>query len=244
MKKLVGICFAVFAIALLTSFFLVFSLLNIFHEFEIVSGKTLLCISGVVSIIFAIICVISIIILFKSEKKTKLGHWLNINGSKLFLAYILLIVFFYSIKAEVFLTIEDMKELISLEWVILGTSITVFLIWHVITIEYLEKKLPVKPQSVIPTKKILYIQKKEAFYSDATMLLNNANLLFINLIGLIIATAYVYVTSRTANLFSQTLVTAVLLLCTNTVIGLVADIFKLFNERKLCFKQQKQHLLM
>lgn len=213
-------------------FVFTFSLTNIFYEFELISADVVLYTSLITAGIFAIVCLIIVIALTKAERKTKIGHWLSINGAKLTLAHILLLLFFFSVKPEVFLTVTDMKELLSLEWVILGISITAFLIWNVVTIEYLQKKKPQKPQSPLPTQTWLYLQEKENFYSDATSLLSNVYLLLINLSVICIATGTLYVTSRAATLFSQSIVILGLYLSTNTIIGLILDILKPFNEKK------------
>ena len=213
-------------------FILAFAFINIFHNFELVSANVLLYASLIIAGIFSIVTLIVVIFLMKSERKTKIGHWLLINGAKLTLAYILLLLFFCSVKSEIFLTIKDLKELLSLEWVILGISITAFLIWNVVTIEHLQKKKPQKPQSPLPTKTWLYLQEKETFYFDATSLLSNVYLVLINLIVVCIATVNIYVTSRTATILSESIVILGLYLSTNTIIGLILDILKPFNEKK------------
>lgn len=232
MKTLIKVCISTFLIAFVGMFSLAFLFIHIFYNLELVSDNVLLYTSLIVAGIFSIVSLIVVIFLMKSKKKTKIGHWLSINSAKLTLSYILLLFFFSSVKSEVFLTIEDMKELVSLEWVILGISITVFLIWNVVTIEYLQKSKPQKPQNSLPTKIWLYLQKKEDFYSDATSLLSNVYLLLINLTVICIATVNIYVTSRTATIISESIVILGLYLSTNTIIGLILDIFKPFNEKK------------
>lgn len=232
MKTVIIICISTFLFDFLGAFILMFAFINIFYNFELVSVNVLLYAPLIIAGIFWIVSLIVEIYLMKSEKKTKIGHWISTNRAKLTLAYILLLLFFLSIKSEVFLTINDLKELLSLEWVILGISITAFLIWNVVTIEYLQKKKPQKPQSPLPTKIWFYLQEKETFYSNATSLLSNVYLLFINLIIICIATVNIYVTSRTATILSESIVILGLYLSTNTIIGLILDILKPFNEKK------------
>ena len=232
MKTVVKICISTFLLAFAGMFILAFAFINIFHNFELVSANVLLYASLIIAGVFSIVTLIVVIFLMKSERKTKIGHWLSINGAKLTLAYILLLLFFCSVKSEIFLTIKDLKELLSLEWGILGISITAFLIWNVVTIEYLQKKKPQKPKNPLPTQTWLYLQEKETFYSNATSLLSNVYLLLINLIVLCIATANIYVTSRTVSILSESIVILGLYLSTNTIIGLIFDILKPFNEKK------------
>ena len=232
MKTVIKVCIFTFLLAFVGMFILAFTFINIFYDFELVSANVLLYTSLITAGLFSLVSLIVAIYLMKSERKTKIGHWLSTNGAKLTLAYTLLSLFFFSIKSEVFLTINDLKELLSLEWVILGISITAFLIWNVVTIEYLQKKKPQKPQSPLPTKIRFYLQEKETFYSNATSLLSNVYLLLINLIIICIATVNIYVTSRTATILSESIVILGLYLSTNTIIGLILDILKPFNEKK------------
>ena len=131
-----------------------------------------------------------------------------------------------------FLTIKDVKDLISLEWTIMGISITVFLIWNVVTIEYLEKSKPIKPNNSSQFRQWWYIREKESFYSEATQLLNNLYLLLINLLCLCCTTGYIYIANSPLTIFSQNIVIWVLFLCTNTIIALILDILKPFNKKK------------
>lgn len=223
---------SVFLLALIGMFVLAFSFINIFCQFKLVSEENVMIDSSIVAIIFALICLGITVYIIKSEKKTKIGHWLNIHLAKLLLGYVLVLITFGSIKAEIFLTIPDIKNLISLEWGIMGISITIFLLWHVVAIDYLEKKKPINPSNDSPLKKALYLSHKEDFYSDVTLLLNNVYLLLINLVGLIYLTAHVYITLREPNIFSQCMVIVVLYLCTNTILSLIIDVLKPFNEKK------------
>lgn len=130
------------------------------------------------------------------------------------------------------LTFDDMKEMISLGWTIFGISITIFLIWNVVAMEYLGKKKPQKTTPIIPIDISLYIERKGDFYSSATMLLGNVNLLLVNLMVLAAGTVLVYIALREATIFSQSVTYFVVFLCINSLVGLFVDILKPFNEQK------------
>ena len=232
MKKYYRVLLGILVLSLLAMFFVSFAFLNVFYEFDLISAQSLFLSSLVFSVLSAFVCVLIAEILIRAEKKTKLGNWLSCNSAKLTLAYLLLIVFFLSIKAELVLAIQDIKEILSLSWTIFGISMAIFLIWNVIATDYLEKRKPNKPTSNFPLKKWLYINDKGNFYNDATMLLSNINLLTINLFFLVVATGYVYIYHREASIFSQSITFFVLLLCTNSIVGLFLDILKPFNEKK------------
>ena len=232
MKKYFRVLLGILVLSFLAMFFVSFAFLNVFYEFDLISAESLLLFSLVFSFLSTVACVLIALILIRAEKKTKLGNWLSCNSAKLTLTYLLLIVFLLSIKAELVLAIQDIKEILSLSWTIFGISMAIFLIWNVIATDYLEKRKPNKPTSNFPLKKWLYINEKGNFYNDATMLLSNINLLTINLFFLVVATGYVYIYHREASIFSQSITFFVLLLCTNSIVGLFLDILKPFNEKK------------
>lgn len=232
MKKLIGIGTAIFALAFLASLLFFLTFFGIFHDFYLISDTVWIYGSCIAAAAIAIVSLVIAVVLMKSEKKTKLGNWLSTNTAKLLLVYLLLDIFFVSIKSEIIWSFSDIKEVISLEWTIFGISGAIFLIWNVVAIEYLSQKKPKKPETIFPTKIWQYIQEKGNFYSSASMLLSNINLLFVNLVCLIVATVFVHVLSCEVTMLNQTLVILVLFLCTNTILGLFLDIVKPFYEKK------------
>lgn len=232
MRSIIKLSIFVFFSIFAAAFIFLHLFMNIFIQFELISDEMAVYISLIISIILAIVSVIVFLLDIKAEKKTKIGHWMQIYTSKIVLGYIFLILFFTSFESEVFLTKEVARELLSLEWVILGISIAIFLFWNVKVIDYLDKKKPTKPQDCLPTKKMIYIQAKENFYFDCTMLLKNIYLLIANMMIVCASTAAVYLSSKEMNLFTQTILVFGLFLSTNTIIGLIFDILKIFSEKK------------
>ena len=219
-------------------FLLIYSFMGIFCEFQLLSENTVLYSSLVVAGNFALICLGVAIAIIKTDKKTKLEQWFTINASKQFLSYKLLKLNFPSIESEVFLTNKDIKELLSIKWTILGISVAVFLIWNVVAIDFLENKKPQPPQSKMPTRFLIYLQKKENFYFDATLLLSDVYFLLLNVVFLCIETSFTYITPSESSIFSQSLAIFVLYLCTNTIVLLILDILKPFNEKKKSMLQE------
>ncbi|MBQ8815002.1 MAG: hypothetical protein IJZ85_10975 [Lachnospiraceae bacterium] len=240
MKKILGIMLATFVIMWIASFALVFSILHVFCEFELISTTGLFTWTCIFASVLSVLCLIITIVLIKTEKKTKLENWLSNNRAKMMLAYTFITVFCLSIKAELIMTIEEMKEIISLSWSISGISMAIFLIWNVIAIEYLENKKPNKPTSCLPTKTWKYIQARGDFYHDATTLLSSINLMLVTMLFLVTTTVFVYVSSREATVFAQSMSILGLLLCTNTVLSLLFDILKPFNEKKKAMLQESK----
>lgn len=237
MKYIVTACIKTFLFTFIGIFFLIFSFLNIFYQFNLLSAQVLLFSSCTISITFSLICAIVSVVHMRSEKRTRLSQWINLNAAKFASSYLLLTAFFYSIRPDLCLATDDIKSLISLEWGILSISVTVFLIWNVVIMEYLEKRKPHEPKNALPTKVWIYLQEKENFYSDATQLLSNARLLFFNLIAVCIATYSIYISSETRTLISQSIAIFALYFSSNTILGLILDILRPFNERKKALLQ-------
>ena len=232
MKKSIGIWIAIFVLVFGGALIFFLTCLGAFYNFSLISNAVWIYGSCIAAAIFTIVSLAIGAVLIKSKKQTHLGNWLSTNAAKLMLAYILLDVFFVSIKSDIIWSFSDIKEVISLEWTIFGISAAMFLIWNVVAIEYLDKKKPKKPESKRPIIMWRYIQEKGTFYSNASVLLSNINLLSVNLICLIIATILVHVSSCAVTMLNQTMVILVLFLCTNSILGLFLDILKPFNEKK------------
>ena len=232
MKYLLGLLSVIFVGTLLLSFLLFFCVLGVFHEFDIVSTKVQIWASFAAAVVFSVVCLWVAIRNLKAGKKTKFENWLSNNSARIMLAYTLLYIFSISVRTEVFLSFAEMKEILTLGWTIFGISAAIFLLWSATALKYLEERKPIKPNSKFPTKTWLYIKEKETFYSDATFLLNNVNLLLANLLGLSIATVFIFVIHRKASVLSQSITIFVLLLCTNSIVGLFLDMLKPFNEKK------------
>ena len=77
MKTVIKVCIFTFLLAFVGTFILAFSFINIFYDFELVSANVLLYTSLIVASIISIFFVIVVIVLIKSEKKTKMEHWLS-----------------------------------------------------------------------------------------------------------------------------------------------------------------------
>ena len=240
MKKILGILLATFVIMWIASFALVFSIMHVFCEFELISTTGLFTQTCIFASVLSILCLIITIVLIKTEKTTKLENWLSNNRAQMMLACTFITVFCLSINAELIMTIEEMKEIISLSWSISGISIAIFLIWNVIAIEYLVNKKPKKPSSCLLTRTWKYIQARRTFYGDATTLLSSINLMLVTMLFLVTTTVFVYVSSREATVSAQSMSILSLFLCTNTVLSLLFDILIPFNEKKKTMLQESK----
>lgn len=240
MKNKWKILLAVFIVAFL-GFLILFALFfNALFELNLISERLLKSGTCIATLIVSIFCEIVAIILLKSDKKTKFGNWISNNIAKIMLAYTLLTVFLASIHPDVVMDFSDIKEIISLCWTIFGISIAIYLIWNVVTMDYLEEMKPIKPKSDLPIKISVYIQEKSFFYSNAIWFFSNVNLLLINLYALIIASVLGYVIVREATILTQSITILTLFLCTNSIVSLFLDILKPYNKKKKAMLQETE----
>ena len=79
---------------LLLVFLLVFSFINMFHEFNLISSKVSLYVLCIATVVLTVLLIIVVKTINKSDKKTKFKLWVDVNEAKLTLAYILLFLLF------------------------------------------------------------------------------------------------------------------------------------------------------
>lgn len=114
-------------------------------------------ISGIVAFVGAVLIVRST----KRLRETKLSFWIGKNFSKLLLGYILTVLTIGSINSQPIWDADMVSEVLSLQWTIFGLSLTIFLVWNVIMVEFLKAKQPkVSDSSSLYQKYTLALEKK------------------------------------------------------------------------------------
>lgn len=240
MKRLWGTYLLTFVIVLLLLSILLYCVISVLIEFKLTSVGVINLWSAIVVLVVSIIFVLACIVSSKKLKKSKIINWLSNNIAKLVLTYSLLMLFLLSLRSDIIFDIDEIKEILSVGWTIFGISSSIFLIWHIVVIEYLNNRKPHKPIYDLPIKAWRYIEEKGDFYRDATFLLTNATLLLVNLLGLSTTTVTIYVTYREVSILTQSMTILSLFLCTNSLVGLFLDMLKLFREKKrLLLKETK-----
>lgn len=235
MKKIllnIGLCILVFVVAMAMSFLYLFTFTNVFCRFNLISKVFMLIFSAALSLIFSISVTIYTIIRTNSLKSTKLSNWLAMNWHKFSLYYVISIICFAAIENEIIFDFNALNNLISLEWTIFGISITIFLVWNVLIVNYLKEKKPKEKQGCLPLEKLKTITQKGEFYQNANSLFNSVTLLIINIIVLVLASAVTYMNKNSINLFNQNIAIVSFFFCTNTLIELFMGILKPLSEEK------------
>lgn len=230
--KRIKVIVVTFLISLVAFWLQVTTIGDALYEFHLVSSKPSYLLSLCIGLLPAIICAVITNYLLNTTRYTRIENWLSRNISTLLLVYILTNVFCISIKSTLVWSYAKIKELLALEWTILGISIAIFLIWNVIAIDYLDKKKPQCPADSSQLSTAMYIKKKSDFALEAKLLLSNINLLLVNVLFLLITTILIYIGSSDATVLGQNAVLIALLLCTNTISGLFLDIYKFYFAKK------------
>lgn len=230
--SLLGLFALIFISSLFFSFLYLFSFINIFAKFNLISDILGAKIAFFLSLFFSVCAVIYQIVRFNSHKKTKFSNWIAMNYPKLILYYIISIICLGAIKSEVIFTIEELRALISLEWSIFGITITIFLVWNVIIVEYLKKKKPICETSISPIKRMRYIEDKGSFFQSASTDFNSISLLIIDVLILTFATSSIYISSSEINLFNQNLAVIAFYFTSNTLLEFFLSILQPLKENK------------
>lgn len=235
MKKIllnIGLCILVFIVSIAMSFLYLFTFMNVFCRFNLISKVFLLIFSAALSLVFSIFVTIYTIICTNLPKSTKLSNWLAMNWHKFSLYYVISLICFEAIRSEIIFDFNALNNLISLEWTILGISITIFLVWNVLIVNYLKEKKPKEKQGCLPLEKLKTITQKGEFYQNANSLFNAVTLLIINIIVLILASGATYINKNSINLYNQNIAIVSFFFCTNTLIDLFMGVLKPLNEEK------------
>ena len=230
--KLLGIYIGTFSLSLLFSCVYFWSFFSIFDRFGVLDASKCTCLATVFGVVLSCLILVYIIVWVNSSKKTKLDNWLSLNCPKLLLYHIISSITFISIKSEIIWSFEEMKDTVSLEWTIFGLSVTIFLVWNVVILQYLKDKKPKKINDAGLLQKRRFIKDKTDFYHRASVTFNTITLLTINLFVLIVTTAIVYIIKDTISLWNQNIVIFCFYFCTNTIIQLFLDIVQPLNEDK------------
>ncbi|OUP05843.1 hypothetical protein B5F35_16345 [Anaeromassilibacillus sp. An200] len=239
--KLVSLKVLMFCTSYFLVFLFLFALFRCFNEFEILPDTVYLPASVLFSAVVAIGFRICSVLSKKYTKKTKLKNFWEMNYSYFLLAYFISIFCMVSLKSEIVWTLEKLEEILSLEWTIFSISITIFLVWNVLILQFLKEKQPSEEKSNSLINKIGYIQKKANFHGQASLFFNSVYLLTINLIVLLFATSVVHFsTEQTVTILNQTVTSITFYFCTNTISILFLDILKpLSQEKKTMLEESK-----
>ena len=143
------------------------------------------------------------------KKESRIIFWLKKNRSKIIVSAASISILLASITNEVIWTSDEINNILTIEWTIFGLSLTIFLVWDVIIVEYLKRKQPVATGTESFIEKYDLLEKRQSFLREVESTFLITVLLAVNLLLLLVSTGLVYIC-----LFQEEVVTQTIVLCT------------------------------
>ena len=234
--KTFGLFLAAFSVIFFFVVILVGSILVCINKFIDIPGMVWfwrgLKISGIVAFIGAVLMVRST----KRFRETKLSFWIGRNYPKLLLGYVLAVLTIGSINSQSIWDADMVSEVLSLQWTIFGLSLTIFLVWNVIMVEFLKEKQPKASDSPNLYQKYTLALEKKTYIQEIGATFNSVVLLTINLFLLLLSSSMVYISMKPESIITQNILLCSFFFTTNSIISLFMDIL-------LPLKKDKEEML-
>ena len=181
--KTVGTIVLLFFILFVLAFLLFSAILICISNFVELTDKIWLRRAAEVSAVVALIGTV----LTTVHSKTRIGEtsfsfWFHKNTAKIIIGYILFLIALISIRNESAWTTEAVYDILSLQWMIFGLSLTIFLVWNVIIVEFLKRKQPKESDSDDLLQKYKIALEKHDFSQEVEVTYSTIILLTINLL--------------------------------------------------------------
>lgn len=127
---------------------------------------------------------------------------------------------------------EIVYDILSLQWTILGLSLTIFFVWSVIIVDFLRKRQPREDDTNSFYKKYKFVLEKNYFSQEIEATFSTMLLLTINLLLLLICTSFVYISTNPDTVFTQNLLRCCFYFTTNSILGLFIDVLRPLKKEK------------
>jgi hypothetical protein len=214
-----------FFTCLVLTFFFMASLLICISNFVNVSAKAWFwCCVGIV--IFSVVIAVLMVKKTKQFRETRFSFWLGKNSPKLLLSYFLTIFALVSIKSEPTWDASTVYDMLSLQWTIFGLSLTIFLVWNVIIVEFLKNMQPKEPDSSDLFQKYKLVLEKKSFSQEIETTFSTIVLLTINLFLLLLSTSLIYISAKYESIITQNILRFTFFFTTNSILCLFFDLLK------------------
>ena len=237
MKKIKKtILYAWSSIAFAMSFFsILYGILNLLYKLGVLtSNDFILPISLPLSLIAGIVLTVLII------KNDFALFWLGKNGITINLALILAGMFLASFQTEVILPKNQLKELITVEWMIFAIAITIFVLLVSRFKGLVDSAKPKKEEQNI-YKRLVELDKKLIIHVNISAMFAMILLLFINVISLVFSTAFIYLITDEFTILSQNIVLFSFFSSVSVILNLFIEIIRPLYETK---KKREKDLIV
>ena len=224
-----------FVLVFILAFLCLFSILNLLYKFNIISAEILFIVSLVISAVIALVVILYVLNNHKL-KLSKFRLFLSENLFGVILFAFILVFISVSIQPQIILEKEELKDFISLQWVIFGLSVTVFFVWEVIVSRLIKEEKPKKAEDTNFLAEIKFINEKKQYRENISKKYFLVFYLILNAVVLLFATSYIYIQTTETALFNQSLIISSFYICTNTFLQLLLDIIMpILSEKKEAF---------
>lgn len=228
-------------------FWLFFSTFSVISFFVVIFvGSVLICINKFVDlpglvwflrglVISAVVAFVGAILMVRNTKRfreTKLSFWLRKNYPKLLLRYILFVLMISSINSQPIWASNVVSEVLSLQWTIFGLSLTIFLVWNVIMVEFLKTKQPKVSDSSSLYQKYTLALEKRTYTQEIDTIFSSVTLLTINLFLLLLSSTRIYISMKPGSIITQNILLCSFFFTINSIACLFIDILLPLKEDK------------
>lgn len=231
---------AIGLLAALMTFFLIISVFQCMRNFVEIELKTALLFAACIVLLAAMLTIIYFCNRIHRIKETRFDFWLSNNYPKLLLGYFILVFALMSITNEAVWTSEEINDVLSIEWTIFGLSLTVFLVWNILIVEYLKKRKPVDLVNPDFVQKLQLIMDKRSYNQEVESTFTHMVYLTINLFMLLFSSSLVYFSHLPNEVLTQNIVRCTFFFSTNTIAILFLDILKPLKDDKKVLIEDSQ----
>lgn len=174
-------------------------------------------------IYFAMIISCILIVIFKSHLRSKFFDCLN--KYKYHIAFCVPIVFIFSILCfnENRYKLDEMKEIINIQWTIYAIVSALYLFWHGFTIDKIEKSVPKYEKTDDAVIKYFNVREDMKFYNNHSGIITPIILLGLNTFHLL-ATTYIIYIEKNVSILTQNIVMFGIVLNGNSLVFLMLEI--------------------
>ena len=231
---------AIGLLAALMTFFLIISVFQCMRNFVEIELKTAILFAACIVLLAAMLTIIYFCNRIHRIKETRFDFWLSNNYPKLLLGYFILVFALMSITNEAVWTSEEINDVLSIEWTIFGLSLTVFLVWNILIVEYLKKRKPVDLVNPDFVQKLQLIMDKRSYNQEVESTFTHMVYLTINLFMLLFSSSLVYFSHLPNEVLTQNIVRCTFFFSTNTIAILFLDILKPLKDDKKVLIEDSQ----
>lgn len=164
--------------------------------------------------------------------ETTFSFWVHKNCSKIIVGYFLFLFALISVRNESIWTTVEVYDILSIQWTIFGLSLTIFLVWNVIIVEFLKGRQPQKHASDDLLQKHKIVLEKRAFSQEVEITYSTILLLTINLFLLLISTSLIYIIAKPNSVLTQNVLHCSFFFTSNSIACLFLDILKPLKKEK------------